>query len=166
MSLCGADDVYALGAVACFLMTGHAPPVQVLDDVGRGMRPAPSHARPDPALSADLDRWVQTALAPRRQDRYATAKPLHEAVVGLRELPSLSVAAKAVLLLPSEPHPSQADPMRTPSSSRRFSSSREDRSKSSRYWIKSNLRRKYLVVVVVVVVVVYCLLFVRFSGGL
>ena len=106
------------------MMTGHAPPVQVLDDVGRGMRPAPSHARPDPALSADLDRWVQTALAPRRQDRYATAKPLHEAVVGLRELPSLSVAAKAVLLLPSEPHPSQADPMRTPSSSRRFSSTR------------------------------------------
>ena len=95
-----ADDIYSMGAVLYFILTGKAPRPQVLEDANRRPPPAPSNARPELNLSAYIDRVVQTALAPRKADRYSTLKAFIDAVAGLRELFSLSDAARAMLKLP------------------------------------------------------------------
>jgi serine/threonine-protein kinase len=81
------SDVYSLGAILYEILT-FAPPVDgdtleaVLDQVKAGVRVPPSRrlraSCPDaPPLAPELDVICLKALAPRKEDRYPSAKALH-----------------------------------------------------------------------------------------
>lgn len=79
------SDLYSLGAVAYFLLTGHAPfeSGTVMETLAAQMRDSPqplSHWCP--TLSADLEAIVLRCLSPKAADRYASAADLDRALAG------------------------------------------------------------------------------------
>ena len=76
-------DIYSLGAVAYFLLTGRPPfdgdkPMKVLLAHARDEVTPPSHLRSD--IPADLELVVLRCLAKRPEDRYQTVQSLSEAL--------------------------------------------------------------------------------------
>jgi serine/threonine-protein kinase len=77
------SDIYSLGSVAYFLLTGRAPfegedGIAVLIAHARDPVVPPSQLRPD--LPADLERVVLQCLAKNAHDRFPTAESLERAL--------------------------------------------------------------------------------------
>jgi serine/threonine-protein kinase len=77
------SDIYALGAVAYYLLTGHAPfqrdtALSVMIAHARDAATPPSALRPD--IPADLERIVLKCLAKDRAERYQDAASLDQAL--------------------------------------------------------------------------------------
>ncbi|WP_165252608.1 serine/threonine-protein kinase [Paludisphaera soli] len=81
----GRSDVYSLGAVAYFLLTGEPPfaaggTIGILLAVARDPAPAPSLRRPD--VPEELERIVLTCLAKQPADRFPDVLALERALGG------------------------------------------------------------------------------------
>jgi predicted Ser/Thr protein kinase len=149
-------DVYSLGAVAFHCLTGRPPFTRdtefaVLQAHLGDPPPQVSELRPE--VPADVDRVVATALAKRREERFASAgafaHALQEAVTGGADAPTKA----APVALPGEPD--RAHPVATealPTSSRR-------RSRRVR-WLVAGIAAAAVLVVAVAAVVAT-----RDSGG-
>jgi eukaryotic-like serine/threonine-protein kinase len=77
------SDIYSLGAVAYYLLTGAPPfpgdrPIQVIMAHAKEEVKPPSHLRPE--IPADLDRVILRCLAKNPADRYADADSLAQAL--------------------------------------------------------------------------------------
>ncbi|MCK6574518.1 hypothetical protein L6V77_25850, partial [Myxococcota bacterium] len=91
-----ADDIYALGALLSFLVTGRAPRIstgEVLDAAAWG----PSRIRPDLRITPLLDRIVLRCLDPRPEARWRTVDAMRESLEALRQLLTLPRAARTLL---------------------------------------------------------------------
>jgi serine/threonine-protein kinase len=81
-----ASDLYSLGALGYFLVTGQSPfegraPLQLML---AHMSEAPPSARAlRPELPAAFDALLQRCLAKRPEDRYASANALEQALSGI-----------------------------------------------------------------------------------
>lgn len=80
---CARGDIYSLGAVAYYLLSGHPPfefdtAMKVLVAHAREEAVPPSQWRPD--IPADLEQVVMRCLAKRPEDRYADAASLESAL--------------------------------------------------------------------------------------
>jgi serine/threonine-protein kinase len=78
-------DVFGLGAILYVLLTGVAPHEggtagEVFARARRGEVVPPSRRAPERHVPAELDAIALKALARRREDRYASARDLHEAL--------------------------------------------------------------------------------------
>ncbi len=91
-----ADDIYALGALLSFLVTGRAPRV-AHRDTPDGMAWGPSRMRPDLRLPSLLDRVVLRATSPEPDLRWRDLGTFLEALTALRQVLALPAAAKALL---------------------------------------------------------------------
>lgn len=93
------DDVYALGALLFFVVTGVVPTV----DAGEGRRVVtpPSWVRPELGVSPYVDPVVLRAMSPRPEDRFAGVGEMVEALAGVREVFTLPPAAREILGLPA-----------------------------------------------------------------
>ncbi len=103
-----AEDVFALGALLYYMITGQKPPQIDPREGGRVATP-PSWIRKDAVLAAYLDPVVLKAMAPRARDRYPSAHRVAEALSALSEVFGLSPAARELLGLPT---PEPAGPFR------------------------------------------------------
>lgn len=90
-----ADDIFALGALLYYQLTGEKPP-RIDPDEARLATP-PSWKRADSELCAYLDPVVLKAMAPRARDRYRDARQLADALGALGEVFRLSPAAREML---------------------------------------------------------------------
>jgi eukaryotic-like serine/threonine-protein kinase len=91
-------DVYALGVVIYEAATGELPftgdnDLQVLGRIANVDPPPPRALRP--AISPELERICMTAMAKRREDRYATATALADALDALRAGSATAATAPA-----------------------------------------------------------------------
>jgi eukaryotic-like serine/threonine-protein kinase len=82
------SDIYSLGTVAYYLLTGRAPfelaePIQILIAHTKDPVQPPSQYQPD--LPFDLEQIVLRCLAKRPEDRYATARELEHALAKCRD---------------------------------------------------------------------------------
>ena len=102
----GGDDIFALGGLLYFMMTGDKPP-RVDPEAGQVVTP-PSWKLKDSELAAYLDPVVLKAMAPRPRDRYLSAHALSDALQALAEVFGLSPAAREVLGLDARESPSGA----------------------------------------------------------
>jgi serine/threonine protein kinase len=102
----GGDDIFALGALLYFMLTGNKPP-RVDPEAGQVVTP-PSWKLKDSELAAYLDPVVLKAMAPRPRDRYLSAHALSDALQALAEVFGLSPAAREVLGLEGRDTPSGA----------------------------------------------------------
>jgi len=91
------DDVYALGALLFYLLTGRAPSVAPVGEA-RVVTP-PSWLRADEGVARFIDPVVLRALSPMAADR-GTAQALAQSLAAVREVLRLSSAAREVLGLP------------------------------------------------------------------
>jgi len=75
-------DLYAVGVLLYRLLTGKTPfsgkAAQMLIAITRSMPPPPSSVRPE--LTADVDRVILTAMAKNKDDRFADAESMAEAL--------------------------------------------------------------------------------------
>jgi|GEM_PF-7111786 len=91
------DDLYALGALLFYLLTGRAPSVAPVGEA-RVATP-PSWLRADEGVAQFIDPVVLRAMAPVAADR-GTARALAQSLAAVREVLRLSPAAREVLGLP------------------------------------------------------------------
>ncbi len=78
-SLAPPADIYALGGLLYYLLTGSLPNGDTAEEIarthdpayGRTAAPSPRHLRPE--IDRDLDRICRRALAPHKAERYPTA---------------------------------------------------------------------------------------------
>jgi serine/threonine-protein kinase len=103
-----ADDVYALGALLFFVLTGVVPTVDA--DEGRRVVTPPSWVRPDLGVSPYVDPVVLRAMSPRPEDRYRDVNEMVEALAGVREVFALPPAARELLGLPGGEGPFRREP--------------------------------------------------------
>ncbi len=102
------DDVYALGALLFFVVTGVVPTVDA--DEGRRVVTPPSWVRPELGVSPYIDPVVLRAMAPRPEDRYRDVHEMVEALAGVREVFALPPAARELLGLPGGEGPFRREP--------------------------------------------------------
>jgi serine/threonine protein kinase len=102
------DDVYALGALLFFVVTGVVPTVDA--DEGRRVVTPPSWVRPDLHVSPYIDPVVLRAMSPRPEDRYRDMNEMVEALAGVREVFALPPAARELLGLPGGEGPFRREP--------------------------------------------------------
>lgn len=102
-----ADDVYGIGALLYFLLTERAP------GTGRPgearLATPPSWINKDEGVARYIDPVVLRAMAPRPMDRF-TAAELADALGALREVFTLSPAAREMLGLPQDQGPFRHEP--------------------------------------------------------
>lgn len=84
----GRGDIYSMGVVAYFLVTGRAPfesdrPIKVLMSHAHERPQRPSELNPD--LPADLEQVILKALEKNPADRYQTADEFREALLACRD---------------------------------------------------------------------------------
>ena len=91
------DDLYALGALLFYLLSGRAPTIAPAGEA-RVVTP-PSWLRADEGVAQFIDPIVLRAMAPMAADR-GTARALALALAAVREVLRLSPAAREVLGLP------------------------------------------------------------------
>jgi len=97
-------DVYALGVVIYEAATGELPftgdnDLQVLGRIANVDPPPPRALRP--AISPELERICMTAMAKRREDRYATASALADALDKLRAGAATAPTAQSYVPAPA-----------------------------------------------------------------
>lgn len=92
------DDIYSVGALLHYMLTGAKPPV--VDASGSRVMTPPSWKRRDSEMAAYIDPVVMKAMAPLARDRYDLAETFADNLRALVEVFRLSPEARLLLGLP------------------------------------------------------------------
>jgi serine/threonine-protein kinase len=156
------SDIYSLGALMYRVLTGAHPytaptPVAVLTQHLTEELTPPSRRAPARNIPARVDAIVATAMAKRREDRFASADELKQALGEAASSPSQRLSVSAELRRasdrPASSDPSVATPVGAPQSLRREDFDQYERGLKVRRWLALSILPLGLVLGVVAFVV-------------